>query len=86
MGGKSREEKKMGKGRGRKDKIENCFHILPQVWPHFDDGSCPGQGIGVRTRLDNGLSGFILTRNLSDKQVSSPEERVKVSQLLQNLA
>ena len=53
-----------------------------QVWPHFDDGSCPGQGIGVRTRLENGLSGFILTRNLSDRQVNSPEERVKVREMV----
>ena len=49
------------------------------MWQHFDDGSCPGQGIGVRTRLENGLSGFIHTRNLSDKHVSAPEERVHVS-------
>ena len=86
MGGEVKGGKKDGKGKGEERQDRNCFHILPQVWPHFDDGSCPGQGIGVRTRLDNGLSGFILTRNLSDKQVSSPEERVKVSQLLQNLA
>lgn len=33
----------------------------------------------MRTRLENGLSGFILTRNLSDKKVDSPEERVHVS-------
>ena len=48
------------------------------MWQHFDDGSCPGQGIGVRTRLENGMSGFILTRNLSDKQVNAPEERIHV--------
>ena len=48
------------------------------MWGHIDDGSCPGQGVGVRTRLENGLSGFILTRNLSDKMVNTPEERVKV--------
>jgi len=49
------------------------------VWNHIDEGSCPGQGIGVRTRLENGLSGFILTKNLSDKPVNTPEERVNVS-------
>ncbi len=49
-----------------------------KVWSHIDDGSCPGQGIGVRTRLENSLSGFILTKNLSDQQVTSPEQRVKV--------
>ena len=52
---------------------------LCQVWQHFDDGSCPGQGIGVRARLENGLSGFIHTKNLSDSQVNAPEERVHVS-------
>ena len=52
---------------------------LLQVWQHFDDGSCPGQSIGVRTRLENGLSGFILTKNISDKPVNAPEERVHVS-------
>ena len=50
-----------------------------QVWQHFDDGSCPGQGIGVRARLENGLSGFIHVKNLSDSQVNAPEERVHVS-------
>ena len=48
------------------------------MWGHIDDGSCPGQGIGVRTRLENGLSGFILTKHLSDKVVTTPEERVRV--------
>ena len=33
----------------------------------------------MRARLENGLSGFIHTRNLSDKHVSAPEERVHVS-------
>jgi len=51
------------------------------VWNHIDEGSCPGQGIGIRTRLENGLSGFILTKNLSDKPVNTPEERVNVSYL-----
>ena len=55
--------------------------VCTQVWQHFDDGSCPGQSIGVRTRLENGLSGFILTRNISDKSVNAPEERVHVSEL-----
>ena len=58
-----------------------CLSIIlsSQVWNHIDEGSCPGQGIGVRTRLENGLSGFVLTKNLSDKPVSTPEERVNVS-------
>lgn len=51
---------------------------LLQVWNHFDSGSCPGQAIGVKTRLDNGVAGFIPTKFLSDKVVKRPEERVKV--------
>ena len=50
-----------------------------KVWTHFDNGSCPGQAVGVRTRLDNGISGFISNRNISDKMVRRPEERVRVS-------
>ena len=53
--------------------------LLFQVWNHFDSGSCPGQAIGVRSRLDNGVQGFIPTKFLSDKVVKHPEERVKVS-------
>lgn len=49
-----------------------------QVWTHLDNGSCPGQAIGVRTRLESGLSGFIPTKMISDKRISSPRDRVKV--------
>lgn len=56
-----------------------CCVLLSQVWNHFDSGSCPGQAIGVRSRLDNGVQGFIPTKFLSDKVVKHPEERVKVS-------
>lgn len=63
--------------------LKDDFREISLVWQHFDDGSCPGQGIGVRTRLENGLSGFILTKNLSDKHVNAPEERVKVGMTLQ---
>ncbi len=55
------------------------FRDIGLVWQHFDDGSCPGQSFAVRTRLENGLSGFLLAKNISDKNVSSPEERVHVS-------
>lgn len=55
-----------------------CVCHPSQVWQHFDDGSCPGQGIGVRTRLESGLSGFVHIKNLSDKTVNAPEERVHV--------
>ena len=54
------------------------FFKRSQVWTHLDNGSCPGQAIGVRTRLENGLSGFIPTKMISDKRISSPRDRVKV--------
>ncbi len=55
------------------------FRDVGLVWQHLDGESCPGQSFGVRTRLENGLSGFILAKNISDKPVSSPEDRVHVS-------
>ncbi|UYV64588.1 SUPT6H [Cordylochernes scorpioides] len=57
--------------------LKNDFPELSEVWSHFDAGSCPGKAIGVRTRLDNGVSGFIPTKFLSDQHVRDPEERVK---------
>ena len=56
---------------------------LIQVWSHIDGGSCPGQGIGARTRLDNGISGFLHIKNISDGNISSVEDRVQVNELLQ---
>ena len=61
--------------------LQSEFRDVSMVWQHLDDGGCPGQSFGVRTRLENGLSGFILTKNISDKQVNAPEERVHVSYL-----
>lgn len=49
------------------------------MWTHLDNGSCAGQAVGVRTRMENGLSGFIPTKMISDKHISSPHERVKVT-------
>ncbi|XP_046892038.1 transcription elongation factor SPT6-like [Hypomesus transpacificus] len=57
---------------------QDNFPELSEVWNHFDSGSCPGQAIGVRTRTDNGVTGFIPTKFLSDKVVKHPEDRVKV--------
>ena len=37
-----------------------------------------GQATGIRVRLDNGVLGSIDTKNLSDKEVKNPEERVQV--------
>ncbi|EDV44490.1 uncharacterized protein Dana_GF20387 [Drosophila ananassae] len=58
------------------------FPELAEVWNHFDANACPGQASGVRVRLENGLPGFIHIKNLSDKQVRNPEERVRVSQMI----
>lgn len=62
--------------------LKNDFPELSEVWNHFDAGSCPGQSMGVRVRLDNGVNGFILTRFISDKKVTNPEERVQVGMIL----
>ncbi|XP_066246684.1 transcription elongation factor SPT6 [Euwallacea similis] len=62
--------------------LKNDFPELSDVWNHFDAGSCPGQATGVKLRLDNGISGYIYIKNLSDKMVSNPEERVGVGQLI----
>jgi len=61
---------------------KNNFPELSEVWNHFDAGGCPGQAVGVKTRLDNSVSGFIPLRNLSDKHVTNPAERVKVNMML----
>ncbi|XP_030381643.1 transcription elongation factor SPT6 [Scaptodrosophila lebanonensis] len=58
------------------------FPELSEVWNHFDANACPGQASGVRVRLENGLPGFIHIKNLSDKQVRNPEERVRVGQMI----
>ncbi|KAG7266432.1 hypothetical protein CRUP_030655 [Coryphaenoides rupestris] len=57
---------------------QDNFPELSEVWNHFDSGSCPGQAIGVRCRLDNGVTGFVPTKFLSDKVVKHPEDRVKL--------
>ncbi|XP_031559934.1 transcription elongation factor SPT6-like [Actinia tenebrosa] len=62
--------------------LNNDYPELSEVWTHLDNGSCPGQAVGVRTRLENGLSGFIPTKMISDKHIKSPQERVKVGMTL----
>ncbi|KAH9503861.1 Transcription elongation factor SPT6 [Bulinus truncatus] len=54
------------------------FPELSDVWSHFDGGNCPGAAVGVKCRLDSGVTGFIHTKNISDKMVRDPEERVQV--------
>ncbi|XP_022911236.2 transcription elongation factor SPT6 isoform X1 [Onthophagus taurus] len=62
--------------------LKNDFPELSDVWNHFDAGACCGQATGVKLKLDNGLSGYIHIKNLSDKHVSNPEERVEIGQLI----
>ena len=57
--------------------LKNDFPELSEVWNHFDENDCPGQAIGVKTRLDNGIFGFISIKNLSDKTVTNPADRVR---------
>ncbi|XP_041979251.1 transcription elongation factor SPT6 [Aricia agestis] len=61
---------------------KNDFPELSEVWNHFDAGSCPGQATGVRVRLDNGVSGYIHIKNLSDRHVADPTERVRIGQTI----
>ncbi|XP_034935114.1 transcription elongation factor SPT6-like [Chelonus insularis] len=60
--------------------LKKDFPELSEVWNHFDAGTCPGKATGIRLRLDNGVSGYIHIKNLSDKHVKNPEERVTVGQ------
>ncbi|XP_017852674.1 transcription elongation factor SPT6 isoform X2 [Drosophila busckii] len=62
--------------------LKDDFPELSDVWNHFDDNNCPGQPSGVRVRLENGLPGFIHVKNLSDKPVRNPEERVRITQTI----
>lgn len=62
--------------------LKNDFPELSEVWNHFDAGGCPGQATGVRIRLDNGVTGYIHIKNLSDKHVTDPTQRVNRGQLI----
>lgn len=57
--------------------MKSDFPELSDVWSHFDAGDCPGQAIGIKVRLDNNIMGFINIKNLSDKPVTNPADRVK---------
>ena len=56
------------------------FPELTEVWNHFDADTCPGKAVGIRVRLDNGVTGFIPMKNLSDANVLNPAERVRIRQ------
>ncbi|XP_025986196.2 LOW QUALITY PROTEIN: transcription elongation factor SPT6 [Solenopsis invicta] len=62
--------------------LKNDFPELSKVWNHFDAGACPGKATGVRLRLDNGISGYIHIKNLSDRHVANPCERVGMGKII----
>lgn len=62
--------------------LKNDFPELSEVWNHFDAKACPGSATGIKLRLDNGISGFIKIKNLSDKHVKNPEDRVQIGQMI----
>lgn len=59
--------------------FKNDFLELSEVWIHVE-AICPGKAMGVKLRLDNGVSGYIHIKNLSDKHVVNPRERVCINQ------
>ena len=54
------------------------FQEFSLVWIHCDEGSCPGQAIGVRTILENGICGFIHIQNISSSSIIHPEHNIQV--------
>ena len=61
---------------------KNDFGELSEVWNHFDAGSCPGSPQGVVCTLENGLHGYIKLDKLSNQEVTDPEEKVRVGQII----
>uniref|UniRef100_A0A914VLR4 Suppressor of Ty 6 homolog n=1 Tax=Plectus sambesii TaxID=2011161 RepID=A0A914VLR4_9BILA len=58
------------------------FAELSEVWTHLDNQVCPGQAVGIKVRLENGITGFIPNRYISDRPDSfvNPSERVQINQ------
>lgn len=62
--------------------LKNDFPQLSEVWNHFDANACPGQASGIKVVLENGVTGFVHLKNISDKHVKHPEERVQIGQAI----
>ncbi|EFX68611.1 hypothetical protein DAPPUDRAFT_10253, partial [Daphnia pulex] len=62
---------------------KNNFTDATKVSIHFYDGSCSGQANGVNIRLENGLSGYLPMKYLSDSEVKHPEEHVRLGKKIQ---
>lgn len=41
------------------------------MWSHFDSSDCPGQPVGLRVQLENGISGFIPMRFIDNPAEST---------------
>uniref|UniRef100_A0A915AX80 Suppressor of Ty 6 homolog n=5 Tax=Parascaris univalens TaxID=6257 RepID=A0A915AX80_PARUN len=56
------------------------FSNTNEVWQHID--SCPGQPVGVKVRFDNGITGFVPNKYISDRPDSfvDPSERMQRNQ------
>ncbi|VDQ09654.1 unnamed protein product [Trichobilharzia regenti] len=54
---------------------QDNFQLLNHVWNHFDNNECPGQPVGLRVQLDNGIDGFIPIRFMD-----TPEKLFQSSQ------
>nr|NVI78465.1 Spt6 [Cucujiformia] len=63
--------------------LKDDFPEFADVWNHFDAGDCPGQVTGIKLYLDNGISGFIYTKNISDEYVANPKDVIRTNQLIQ---
>ncbi|GMT19975.1 hypothetical protein PFISCL1PPCAC_11272, partial [Pristionchus fissidentatus] len=72
-------------------KCAYCMKKVPEISDLFrhleeqdiNNGGCPGTPVGIRLRLDNGLTGFIHNKQISDNpNFKSPAERVKLHQVL----
>ncbi|CDW57332.1 transcription elongation factor SPT6, partial [Trichuris trichiura] len=62
--------------------LSGDFSELSEVWTHYDMEACPGQAVGVRLRLEAGLTGFIPVKFLSDSRVSNPGDLIQIGTTL----
>ncbi|KER25873.1 hypothetical protein T265_06784 [Opisthorchis viverrini] len=60
---------------------QDNFQFLNNVWSHFDNNECPGQAVGLRVQLDNGIAGFIPLR-LTDPPAEKLFERAQPGTLI----
>ncbi|BHF60733.1 Transcription elongation factor SPT6 [Sparganum proliferum] len=61
---------------------QDDFQKLDEMWAHFDSNDCPGQVVGLRLQLENGISGFIPLR-LTDPPTERVLEQAQPGTILQ---